>query len=213
MNLLDKNPNSFIFAYYKKGKTFLGATPEILVEKKEDAIISYALAGTIARDEEDDEKQKTKLLKDCKNCYEHQVVIDTITSVMKSYSHQVIVDETKILTSKICITCKRVLPLRITEHYWSGSRLHPTPALGGNPVHKALELIAKYEKHERGLYAAPIGIIKQNGDGIFVAGIRSALIHGKEISAYTGCGIVEKSGCEDEYLETNNKLRTILESL
>ncbi len=214
MNLLNKNPNSFIFAYYKKGKTFLGATPEVLVEKEKDSIISYALAGTIARDYRDDMIQKTKLLEDCKNRYEHQVVIDAIANVMKNYCHQVIVDETKILALKNLYH----LQTRITSKDDGGllewvSRLHPTPALGGNPVHRALELISKYERHERGLYAAPIGVIKQNGDGIFVAGIRSALIQGKEISAYTGCGIIEISECEDEYLETNNKLRTILESL
>lgn len=91
--------------------------------------------------------------------------------------------------------------------------MHPTPALGGYPVQDALAIIERYEKHERGLYAAPIGIMNEQGDGLFVVGIRSALIEGNRVYAYAGCGIVEDSECEEEYWETNNKVKTILESL
>jgi len=213
-NLLEKNPSSFVFAYYKKGKTFLGATPEILVQKEKDKIISYALAGTISRNHQNDEAQKSKFPNDRKNCYEHQIVVDFIVSAMKKFSSEVTVGETKILTLKNLhhlqtkVECKD----NATLQEWV-TRLHPTPALGGNPVHKALEILAGLEKHERGLYAAPLGIMDENGEGIFVAGIRSALVEGNTVFAYTGSGIVDKSECEDEYLETDNKLRTIIESL
>ena len=213
-NLLEKNQNSFIFAYYKNNKTFLGATPEILVQKEKDNIITYALAGTILRSDEDDELQKMILLNDQKNRYEHQIVLDKIADVMKQFINEVIIDETKILT------LKNLHHLQ-TRIYGTGNstlsewvaRFHPTPALGGDPVDKALEIIKMHEKHERGLYASPIGIINENGDGIFVAGIRSALIYGSKVFAYTGVGIVDGSECRDEYIETNNKLQTIIESL
>lgn len=214
-NLLNKNENSFVFAYFKEGKTFLGATPEILVQKEKDNILSYALAGTISRTGKNDELQKTMLLNDAKNRHEHQIVIDSIVEVMKKYTSEVVVDETTILT------LKNIHHLQASIHAKDKNstllewvmRLHPTPALGGSPVNKALELIRKYEKHERGLYAAPIGIMDENGDGIFVAGIRSALIQENVAFAYTGCGIVDKSNYGIEYIETKNKLKTILESL
>ncbi|MFA5384192.1 MAG: isochorismate synthase [Eubacteriales bacterium] len=216
-NLLRRNENSFVFAYSKKGKTFLGATPEILVQKEKEQIISYALAGTILRDGKDergDQKQKTALSSDPKNRYEHQLVLDSIAKVMKQYSSEVIIDETKILTLKNL----HHLQTRIRAKEDSSllewvERLHPTPALSGDPVQEALKIIARCEKHERGLYAAPIGIMNETGDGIFVAGIRSALIQDNIAFAYTGCGIVDKSDCEDEYSEMNFKLRTIIESL
>lgn len=214
-NLLEKNPNSFVFAYSKEGKTFLGATPEILVQKEKDNILSYALAGTILRDDKNDELQKNILLDDAKNRHEHQIVIDSIVDVMKKFTSEVIVGETTILTLKNLHHLHSGIHVKdrsSTLLEWV-MRLHPTPALGGNPVNKALELIRRYEKHERGLYAAPIGIMDGNGDGIFVAGIRSALIRENVAFAYTGCGIVDKSNCEIEYIETKNKLRTIIESL
>lgn len=216
-NLMEnnQNSNSFIFAYHKEDKTFLGATPEILVQKNQDNILSYALAGTISRTVNDDEAQKARLLHDAKNRYEHQIVIDTIAAAMKEFAGEVQVAETSVLTLRnvhhlqtpIYTTDKnRTLP------EWA-ARLHPTPALGGNPVKEAVELIRKYEKHERGLYAAPLGIMDANGNGIFVAGIRSALIQGNVAFAYAGCGLVDKSEYRAEYMEANNKLRTIIESL
>jgi len=213
--LLNQNMNSFVFGYFKEGKTFLGATPEILVQREKNKVLSYALAGTIMRSNGNDELQKTMLLNDTKNRHEHQIVVDSIVNVMKKFTQELIVDETKILTLKNL----HHLQTRIhgkdrnsTLLQWV-KRLHPTSALGGNPVEKALELIKGYEKHERGLYAAPIGIIDENGDGIFVAGIRSALIVKNIAYACVGCGIVDKSNCEVEYIETKDKLKTIIESL
>lgn len=216
-NLLEKNPNAFVFAYFKEGKTFLGATPEILVQKEKEQITSYALAGTLPRgDKEHDETQKNALLNDPKNRHEHQIVLDCIANVLKRYSDDVSVGETTILTLKnlhhlqTCIKAKSNDNSALTD--WV-SRLHPTPALGGYPVQDALAIIDRYEKHERGLYAAPIGMMNEQGDGLFVAGIRSALIDGNRVYAYAGCGIVEDSECEEEYWETNNKVKTIVESL
>ncbi|MEL1133692.1 isochorismate synthase [Desulfitobacterium sp. THU1] len=216
-NLMDKNPNSFVFAYFKDGKTFLGATPEILVEKEKEQIMSYALAGTIPRNaDEADEKQKSLLLKDPKNRHEHQIVLDSIAKVMRTYSDEVMIGETTTLELKNLYHLKTLIKAKTKDNSsltdWV-SRLHPTPALGGYPVKDALEIIARYENHERGLYAAPIGIMNEDGDGIFVVGIRSALIAGNAVYAYTGCGIVESSDCEEEYQETINKAKTILESL
>lgn len=85
--------------------------------------------------------------------------------------------------------------------------------MGGEPREKAINLIKQYEPYDRGWYAAPIGIVDQNGDGVFVVGIRSALIKENKVYAYAGCGIVEQSDCREEYEETSNKFRTIMECL
>lgn len=98
--------------------------------------------------------------------------------------------------------------------------LHPTPAMGGEPREAALALLKQYEPYERGLYAAPIGwvcgntpLFREAGDGLLIVGIRSALIHGKTLYAYAGCGVVADSDCRSEYTETMTKLQTILRAL
>ena len=88
-----------------------------------------------------------------------------------------------------------------------------TPALGGEPRDKAMALLETYEAHERGMYAAPFGFMKDMGDGIVVVAIRSALIMDDILYAYAGCGVVADSDADEEYIETNNKMRTILDAL
>lgn len=214
-NLFKNNPNSFIFAYYKNGKTFLGATPEVLIEKKKNKILSYALAGTILRDKKNDELQKQKLINDKKNLNEHKIVVNSIVNDIKKHTDDIKVENHNILTLNNLhhlYTPIYAKDNKNTIFQWV-KHLHPTPALGGTPKNKALELIDKFETHERGLYGSPIGVVDNNGDGIFVVGIRSALIEENNIYAYAGCGIVEDSDCESEYIETKNKFKTIIESL
>lgn len=212
-NLLNQNRDSFVFSYSKNGKTFLGATPELLVQKEKDNILSYALAGTSFRNE-NEKKSKFTLLSDNKNCYEHQIVIDSIVDVINKFADEVVVDETKIISLINLYHLQTRIHAKsksLSLFQWIKS-LHPTPALGGYPVNEATKFIKNNEKHERGLYGAPIGIIDENGDGIFVVGIRSALIKENIAYSYTGCGIVKDSNCETEYIETKNKLKTIIES-
>lgn len=215
LNLLEKNRNSFIFAYYCNGKTFLGATPEVLVEKHGNIIESFALAGTISRDETNDNEKERQLLNDSKNRYEHQIVIDSIVEKIKTVTDNVKIGKTTVLQLNKLLHLKTLIQAEdetktIVE--WA-KILHPTPAMGGEPSHIALEIIKNNEKHERGGYAAPIGLIDNQGNGIFVVGIRSALIMKNKLYAYAGCGIVEQSNCKEEYEEINHKLQTILDSL
>ena len=211
--LLNNNPRNFVFAYVYGDKAFIGATPEILVEKKEDHILSYALAGTRAK--VDDKRDGEILLKDIKNNYEHKIVVDAIVDTMRNASGSVTVGNTELMELKNLFHLKTpivAIDTKFSIVEWA-KMLHPTPAMGGKPQKIAMEIIRKYEKHDRGLFAAPIGIVRENGDVIFVVGIRSALINKNEIYAYAGCGIVKQSNCREEYDETNIKLRTILEAL
>ena len=65
LNLLKNNPQSYVFAYICGGKAFIGATPEILVEKCGSCIQSYAVAGTFSKCENNEERGK-ELLNDIK---------------------------------------------------------------------------------------------------------------------------------------------------
>lgn len=210
--LSKNNPNCFIFAYQKGEKTFLGASPEVLVQKDDDEILSYALAGTISKTEIN---AAERLLNDPKNQFEHHIVIDKIRAQLLKKTSQVTVEETGLMELKNVYHLRTLLHAKdhstsLTE--W-GAHLHPTPALGGEPSDYALNFLRHHEHHERGLYAAPLGIIDGQGNGTLVVGIRSALIEGKTLRAYVGCGIVPYSDVRDEFNETKVKLKTILEAL
>lgn len=213
--LLLKNSESFVFAYHSGDKTFLGATPEILVEKQGNSIMSYALAGTEPKDGIHDNELGKQLLQDSKNIFEHKIVVDEILKTIQKVTEDVHIGNLELIELKNLYHLRTRISAKdssISLIDWV-KRLHPTPAMGGKPKDKAIELIAKYEKHDRGLFASPIGIVDEKGDGIFVVGIRSALIEENKLYAYAGCGIVEQSDCRKEYEEINTKLHTILEAL
>ncbi|MDX1701849.1 MAG: chorismate-binding protein, partial [Melioribacteraceae bacterium] len=89
-------------------------------------------------------------------------------------------------------------------------KVHPTPAIGGDPWKVAKDFILEIEPHDRGLYSGNIGWFNFNGNGEFAVGIRTALITRNHLYAYAGCGIVEGSEAEAEFDESEIKLKPIL---
>ena len=213
-NLVDNNPNCFIFGYEKDGRTFVGASPEILVRHRGSEILSYALAGTAPKDGPNAWTEE-QLLTNTKNIIEHNIVRDRIVNTMRQITPDITVGETGIMELSHLYHLRTIITAKDSTKSlveWA-KLLHPTPALGGEPREKALALLQEYESHERGMYAAPFGFMKDMGDGIIVVAIRSALIMDNVLYAYAGCGVVADSDADEEYAETNNKMRTILDAL
>lgn len=212
--LVEHNPNCFIFAYEKDKRTFLGASPEILVRHRGDEVLSYALAGTAPK-LGPKAWSKEQLLHDAKNLYEHNIVKDRIVQTMAQVTEDITVGDTEIMELSRLYHLRTIITAKDSTKSlveW-GRLLHPTPALGGEPREAALSLLEQFESHERGMYAAPFGFMKDMGDGILVVAIRSALVIGNRLYAYAGCGVVADSDSDEEYDETNNKMRTILDAL
>jgi isochorismate synthase len=91
--------------------------------------------------------------------------------------------------------------------------MHPTPAVGGRPRTFALGMIQEMEPMERGWYAAPIGWLDPQGNGMFGVAIRSAVSVKEESLLYAGAGIVADSQPEKEWQETQLKFKPLEEAL
>ncbi len=90
--------------------------------------------------------------------------------------------------------------------------LHPTPAVGGYPKNKALELIKETEKFKRGVYGGFLGPVSRDRFRFFV-NIRSMELRHDQAVLYLGGGITRDSKEEDEWEETRLKARTLLSVL
>ena len=88
--------------------------------------------------------------------------------------------------------------------------MHPTPAVGGEPLGVAGPLIPALEGLDRGWYAGPVGWIDTAGDGEFCVALRCALLRGAEARCYAGNGIVARSDPAAELAETEIKLAALL---
>ena len=218
-NLSELQLGSTIFCLERYDKTFVGATPERLVSKSDFEMNIDGLAGTVGRgrSQAEDEQLATYLLNDTKNREEHQLVVDYIRMVIADRCVSIDIPgkpqvrrsrHVQHLHTPIVGKLKRDVSIfKLVED------LHPTPALGGTPVTKALEQIATLEKIERGLFASPIGWIDRHGNGEFVVGIRSGLIEGKCVTLFAGCGVVSESVPKDEFAETETKFKPMLSAL
>jgi salicylate biosynthesis isochorismate synthase/menaquinone-specific isochorismate synthase len=88
--------------------------------------------------------------------------------------------------------------------------MHPTPAVGGEPVERAEPLIPALEGLDRGWYTGPVGWTDAAGDGEFCVALRCALLRGALARCYAGNGIVRASDPAAELAETEIKLAALL---
>ena len=89
----------------------------------------------------------------------------------------------------------------------------PAGTLSGAPKHKAMQLIDKYEGHQRGYYGGCIGYFGFNGDCNHAIVIRSFMSKDNTLFYQAGAGIVLESKEENEKNEVNNKLAALKKAI
>lgn len=217
--IMNEQPESYLFGIERDNLLFFGATPERLVKVENRNAYSACVAGSIRRGKtaEEDKFLGEFLLNDSKNLGEHRYVVEMIENTFakncKEYKvpkHPKLLkirDIQHLFTPVEGKLLEGATILQLVKH------LHPTPALGGVPTNEAMKMIRDYERMNRGLYAAPIGWIDAEGNGEFVVAIRSAALINNKAYLYAGGGIVADSDAKTEYEETLVKFRPMLRAL
>jgi isochorismate synthase len=209
-------PECFVYAVGRGARTFIGATPELLVRREGERASTVALAGTIRRsgDAAMDEHLGRELLSSGKNLRENSIVAKRIAATLKPFSVWVTVAPEPLLI-KVANLQHLALPIRAQLKGGSGAlelagALHPTPAVGGEPSAVAQKLIPALEGFDRGWYAGTVGWTDTAGDGEFCVALRCALLHGNHATCFAGAGIVADSDPSAELAETEVKLQAML---
>ena len=193
------------------GHAFLGVTPERLVSRSGRTARSEAVAGTRPRgvDAVADKLLGESLLASPKDRREHELVIERVREALAAHASSLRVESEPRLRRLAYV---QHLVTRVVADLRPGTRdaelvvaLHPTPAVAGAPVPRAIAALRELESFDRGLYAGPVGVVSRDGAEIAVA-IRSARIDGDSLTAYAGAGIVDGSDPSDEWRETGHKL-------
>ena len=208
--LLNKDDNSTNFLYsIKDDVSIIGSTPELVLSKSNHTIQSESIAGS-------NYSKNNNFISDKKELIEQKIVTDYIIDFFKKNAVDIKYnDKPKIKKSSdiehLCTSFsadlkndKNILDLLID--------LHPTPAIGGYPKQKAIDMIRNL-KEDRGWYGGPVGWIDNNLDGQFYLNIRSGLGLNKDLYLFSGSGITEKSNTENEWDETEHKFKSMLDSL
>ena len=209
---------------------FLGASPELLIERRGVNVASHPLAGTIGRsgDLVTDEALIAGLLSSPKQRREHAFVIEGLRQSLGSVCGGLEVPDKPAVLELRNVTH---LATRISGVLTGGTggsahpgllmpsaldlvaRVHPTPAVGGTPSDAAVAYISEVEGFDRGRYAGPVGWMDARGDGDWAIGLRTADVHGDRASMYAGVGVVAGSLPGSELEETQLKLQAMLAAL
>jgi isochorismate synthase len=212
--LREDAPESTRFAFRVGGATFLGATPEQLVQKRGYELRTEAVAGSISAD---DQTAATRLLESAKDIREHEFVVSEILRLLgplMSELSQAPQREVHRLRTVLHLRTLIQGKLRAASHVLElVARLHPTPAVAGVPTAAAIDFIARHEPDPRGWYTGPVGWFDSAGDGRFVVALRSGVVAGKRAELYAGAGVVHDSNAPSEFAETRWKLAALLGAL
>ena len=207
-----KGSSYAVFLKITKQQSFMSFTPETLFLVKDGVLRLDSLAGTTSRgqDQFNDNHFAQALLSNGKELAEHRFVKNYIKEKMEGFVERVNIDkDEQILKLPHIQHIHSVLSGKLKDDVSTSEIMrsfHPTPAVGGWPKTEALKAIKEYEVYKRGLYAAPIGYFSRDNSEFAVA-IRSALVSSNTLHIYGGCGIVAGSYANNEWVETNNKMK------
>ena len=212
---LNLNCYHFYMAFSAES-AFLGSSPERLYRRRDTALRTEALAGTVANHPDDHRAWQLGewLMKDDKNQRENMLVVEDICQRLQN------------CTQTLDVLPPQVLRLRKVQHLrrciWTALnqaddtlclvQLQPTAAVAGIPRELAREFIQHNEPFEREWYAGSAGYLSLR-QSEFCVSLRSAKISANVVRLYAGAGIVRGSEPEQEWQEIDNKaagLRTLL---
>jgi len=201
------------------GVDFIGATPELLVERRGLTIRTVALAGTARRGltPAEDARLGAGLLADPKERHEHEFVVKDLQRSLRMFSHRIVspaepellrLANVQHLRTPLLATLRR--PADVSE---IAEAFHPTPAIGGVAGTDALDWISRHEPEDRGWFGGALGWNRPDGQGVFHVSLRSGLVRDGTAHLFAGCGIVKGSDPAREWDETRRKLSAIAQAL
>jgi isochorismate synthase len=210
--LLQLYPTAFVYCFFHpKIGTWLGATPEQLIQSNGKSFQTVSLAGT------QKDLGVTPIKWQAKEQEEQQFVTDYIVDKLKNKVSDCMVSapfnvkaglvwhiKTTInAVFKIDTNLKQIVEL-----------LHPTPAVCGLPTEEAKAFILKKEGYNRKFYTGFLGELNSKDlnnastSDLFV-NLRCMEIEGNQAHIYIGCGITKDSIPEKEWEESLNKSVTM----
>lgn len=205
------------FMAFSAQSAFLGSSPERLWRRREMALRTEALAGTVTNHPDDYKAWQLGewLMKDDKNQRENMLVVEDICQRLQNYTHSLDVLPAQVLRLRKVQHLRRCIwtALNQADDRLCLMQLQPTAAVAGIPRERARTFIQQHEPFEREWYAGSAGYLSLQ-QSEFCVSLRSAKVNGNVVRLYAGAGIVRGSDPEQEWQEIDNKaagLRTLLQ--
>ena len=213
------NPSPYLFYFDFGDFRIFGSSPETHCRIEGRKAYIDPIAGTTKRtgDAETDRKNAEYLRNDPKENAEHVMLVDLARNDLSRNCHNVKVDFYKDMQFYSHVIH---LVSRVSGELDEGADpiqafidTFPAGTLSGAPKVMAMQLISKYEPHNRGAYGGCIGFIGFNKNLNQAITIRTFVSRNNELWFQAGGGIVAKSDVEYELQEVNNKLGALRKAI
>ena len=215
------NPSPFMFFFNFNDFQIIGASPEILVRLRDNKITVRPIAGTRPRGKtiKEDLFYEKDLLKDKKELSEHLMLLDLGRNDAGKVSK---INSVKVTESFIIERYSHVMHIVsnvIGEYNNKFSKFKsmlagfPAGTVSGAPKIRAMEIIDELESTKRKVYAGSIGYFSANGEFDTCIALRTAVAKNKKFYVQAGAGIVADSKPINEYEETVNKAKALINAL
>ena len=213
---INSSPESFMIR--DKNFSIVSCSPETLIDKKGNKIITKPIAGTLKKSKKINKIKALNFFRNNeKETKEHNMIVDMersdLSKICKPGSVKILkkkyVEEYKHLfhyvTSIQGILKKNTTPKNIIKSMMPGG------SVIGCPKIRTLELLNKQETEDRNIFTGSFGYIKFNQDMKFNIIIRSILNY-KNISEISAAsGVVLDSSSKKEFNENFIKAKSLLE--
>ena len=215
------NPSPFMFFFNFNDFQIIGASPEILVRLRDNKITVRPIAGTRPRGKtvKEDLFYEKDLLKDKKELSEHLMLLDLGRNDAGKVSK---INTVKVTESFIIERYSHVMHIVsnvIGQYNKKFSKFKsmlagfPAGTVSGAPKIRAMEIIDELESTKRKVYAGSIGYFSANGEFDTCIALRTAVAKNKKFYVQAGAGIVADSKPINEYEETVNKAKALINAL
>ena len=207
--LVKKYPTAFRYLWFHpKVGMWMGATPEQLAKIKNNTFETVALAGTQVFSE--------NVIWQEKEIVEQQLVTDYIKSRTENLVEVLHISDSYTQKAGNLVHLKSDISGELKSNISEIdviNALHPTSAICGMPLESARNFILENEKYNRKYYAGFLGEFQMQEQTNLFVNLRCCEIENNLTKIYVGCGITKDSQADKEFIETENKAKTILSIL
>ena len=215
------NPSPYMVFLSIDGDEIMCSSPETLVRLDNGRLTTFPVAGSRPRGKtpEEDKVLENELLADEKELSEHNMLVDLGRNDLGRVSKIGTVEVTDYMMihrySKIMHICSQVEG-DIDEKYDACDAIEavlPAGTLSGAPKIRACEIIEEQESEPRGVYGGALGYLDFTGNMDPCIAIRMAAKKNGIVTVQAGGGIVADSVPHNEYMESANKAKAVMNAI
>lgn len=210
--LFSAYPTAFRYIWFHpETGIWCGATPETLVDIKENEFKTMALAGTQPYAFGEITWRKKELEE---QLFVTEAILDNLKDIVKDFEVSKVRSHRAGSLLHLCTHISGKLEKGRGSLSKIAQALHPTPAVCGTPRNFARDFIIKNEGYPREFYTGFMGPIEDHGaSATLMVNLRCMKIENGKASVFVGGGITADSVPEEEWKETQNKMQTMLQVL